>query len=219
MKAGMALIFDMDGVLVDSTALHTEAWRQYLRKHRIEIADIEDRMLGRHNDEIVRDFFAGTDLKPDVVVRHGREKERLYRTLVAPELETRLIRGAVGFVRRYSDLPLGLASNAEAANLEFILEATGLRPCFRAVVNGHDVARPKPAPDIYLRVARLLGAPPEDCIVFEDSQVGIAAARAAGMRVVALTTTLAELHDADLTIAHFEDPGLEPWLRDLAVHA
>ena len=219
MHSGLALIFDMDGVIVDSTALHIEAWRRYLRKHGIKISDLEQRMLGKHNDELVRDFFAGTELTPDLIVHHGSEKEKLYRSIIGPQLDSRIVNGIFDFVRRHAHLPLGLASNAEPANVDFILQAAGIRRFFAAVVSGHDVARPKPAPDIFLRVAELLCIAPADCIVFEDSQVGVMAARAAGMRVVGVTTTLTDVRDVDLTITDFEDAGLERWLCDVALCA
>jgi beta-phosphoglucomutase-like phosphatase (HAD superfamily) len=79
-------------------------------------------------------------------------------------------------------------------------------------VDGHQVARPKPHPDIYLRAAELLGVPPEDCVVFEDSLTGIQAARAAGMAVVGVGTTHDELPGVGLEIRDFTSPALEPWL-------
>jgi beta-phosphoglucomutase family hydrolase len=216
MQPALALIFDMDGVIVDSTSVHVEAWRHYLREHGIAAPDLEQRMLGKHNDDLVRDFFAGRELDPQLILHHGSEKEKVYRKLIRPRLDAHIVRGVIDFVRRHAEIPLGLATNAEAANVEFILGAAGIRHLFAAVVSGHDVARPKPAPDIFRRVAEMLDAEPSDCIVFEDSQVGVTAARAAGMRVVGVTTTLAELRDVDLSIANFEDPELESWLRGVA---
>jgi beta-phosphoglucomutase family hydrolase len=219
MQNSLALIFDMDGVIVDSTSVHTEAWRQYLGQQGITIADIEARMLGRHNDAIVRDFFAGCELTGEVILRHGAEKEKVYRSLIGSRVADRLVPGASDFIRRHSDLPLAVASNAEPANVDLILEAAGLRSVFRAVINGHEVARPKPFPDIFLRAAQVLETAPADCIVFEDSLTGVEAARAAGMRVVGVATTLRELPEVDLVIRDFQDGELEPWLRELSVPA
>jgi beta-phosphoglucomutase len=174
-------------------------------------------MLGRHNDDIVRDFFAGTELTRDLILQHGYQKEKLYRSIMAPHVERHLIAGAADFVRRHSHLPLGLASNAEPANVELILNTTGLRDCFRAVVNGHEVARPKPFPDIYLRVAALLNTAPADCIVFEDSETGVRAARAAGMRVAGVATTISSLPGVDLLINDFKAGELERWLGEASV--
>ena len=105
-----------------------------------------------------------------------------------------------------------MASNAEPANVAFLLAETGLAHFFRAVVDGSQVANPKPHPEIYLRAATLLGVRPVNAIVFEDSHTGVAAALAAGARVVGVRTTLADLPGASLSIADFNDPELEPWL-------
>jgi beta-phosphoglucomutase len=210
-----ALLFDMDGVIVDSTATHTLAWKQYLAQHGIEVSDIERRMLGKHNDEIVRDFFGNSGLSDSLIFNHGAEKERLYRQMLRPRLRDLIVKGLPEFLERHGDLHLGVASNAEPANVEFVLEEAGIAEYFDAVVNGRIVARPKPAPDVYLRAAEYLGVTPADCVVFEDSLTGVAAARAAGMSVVGVRTTIQEFPDVDLTIGNFEDPDLEPWLRDL----
>ena len=108
---------------------------------------------------------------------------------------------------------MGIATNAEPANVDFVLERAGIRDYFAAVVNGDEVENPKPAPDIYQRVASLLGAQASNCIVFEDSATGVRAGRAAGMRVVGLATTVAHLDDADLVVPDFHDPRLEIWLQ------
>ena len=204
----------MDGVIVDSTATHTEAWRRYLDNHGIDIPDLEQRMLGKHNDDIVRDFFSGFELSDEMVYMHGSQKEELYRDMIKPDLDNRLVPGISDFLERHRDLPIGLATNAEPANVEFVLTSAGIRHYFRAIVNGHDVPRPKPAPDIYLRVAELLDVNAAQCVVFEDSATGVEAARAAGMRVVGVTTTIRQFQNVDLAISHFLDPELEQWLQN-----
>jgi beta-phosphoglucomutase-like phosphatase (HAD superfamily) len=101
--------------------------------------------------------------------------------------------------------------------VDFVLDVAGMRGFFRAIASGHDVARPKPAPDIYAHTARMLRVDPSDCIVFEDSATGVAAARAAGMRVVALLTTMTAFDNVELAIRDFRDPGLEAWLSSIAL--
>src|SRR5690606_30600639 len=122
------------------------------------------------------------------------------RELMSPVLENHLVPGLRKFLQRHAGVPMAVASNAEAANVDFVLELGGLRPFFRVVANGHDVARPKPAPDIYLHCASLLGVDPANCIVFEDSATGVAAAKAAGMRVVGVLTTLPSFDNVELSI-------------------
>jgi len=208
----LALILDMDGVIVDSNPVHREVWAAYNRRFGIETDEaMQQRMYGRRNDDIVRDFF-GEHLTLEEVHAHGAAKERLFRETIGPVLNDALVPGLREFLERHRHQPLGLASNAEPENLEFLLDTARLRPYFWAVVDGHQVARPKPYPDIYLRAAELLGTPPKDCVVFEDSFTGIEAARAAGMAVVGVGTTHDELPGVDLEIRDFTSPALEPWL-------
>lgn len=213
---GLGLIFDMDGVLIDSTPTHTEAWRQYLQRHGLEIPEIETRMLGKRNDEIVQDFFPGQTLSNEEVFAHGARKEQLYREIVRPDLARYMVPGITAFLERHKEMAIGLATNGEPANVDLVLRGANIQKYFDAVVSGHEVERPKPHPDIYLKVARMLGVTPDNCVVFEDSLTGIAAARAAGMRVVGLTTTCAILPGVDLAIPNFLDSELEPWLQTAA---
>lgn len=212
MARELALILDMDGVIVDSNPVHREVWAVYNRRFGIETDEaMQQRMYGRRNDDIVRDFFGG-HLTLEEVRAHGAAKERLFRETIRPVLNEALVPGLREFLEQHRHQPLGLATNAEPENVEFLLDTARLRPYFRAVVDGHQVARPKPHPDIYLRAAELLGAVPQDCVVFEDSLTGIQAARAAGMAVVGVGTTHEPLPDVDLEIRDFTSPALEPWL-------
>lgn len=210
---GLALIFDMDGVIVDSNPVHREAWAAFNRRFGLETTDaMLQRMYGKRNDEIVRDFFGG-GLPPEEVSARGTAKEELYREMISGRIEEMLVPGLRGFLECHRDAPMGLATNAEPANVRFLLDRTGLRPYFRAVVDGHQVRNPKPHPEVYLRAARLLKITPADCIVFEDSQFGVEAARAAGMRVIGIRTTLVNLPGTHIAIDNFLSGDLEPWLR------
>ncbi|HUS06257.1 MAG TPA: HAD family phosphatase [Bryobacteraceae bacterium] len=211
----LALLFDMDGVVVDSTAIHTEAWNQYLQMYGKRIPSLQHRMLGKHNDEIVREFFDEVEMNQAEVAQHGARKEQLYRSLIGPSLPAYMVPGILAFLQAHQNLPMGLATNAEAANVNFILDSADLRRYFRCVVSGYDVQRPKPYPDVYLRAASLLGVPPESCIVFEDSVVGVQAAKAAGMRVVGVATTIRQLAGVDVMISDFREPQLSSWLGHL----
>lgn len=207
-----ALIFDMDGVVIDSNPLHRESWVAYNRGLGIETTEeMLEFMYGKRNDEIVR-HFAGAGLSDAEVAARGAGKEALYREMMRPRLESALVPGVRDFLVRHQELPLGLATNAEPENVRLVLDTAGLASFFRVVVDGHQVQKPKPDPEIYLKVAELLGVPPADCVVFEDSFTGIAAARAAGMRVVGLRTTHRELEGVDLAIDNFRSGELEEWL-------
>ena len=208
----LALILDMDGVIIDSNPIHRQVWALYNRRFGIDTDEaMQQRMYGRRNDEIVRDFF-GEHLTPDEVRAHGAAKERLFRETIAPQINEALVPGVREFLERHHERRIGLATNAEPANVEFLLDTTELRRYFQVVVDGHQVRNPKPHPEIYLRAADLLGSAPADCVVFEDSVAGIQSARAAGMSVVGVRTTLAVLPPVDLEIDDFNSPRLEHWL-------
>lgn len=214
LPAGMAMVLDMDGVIVDSNPMHLEAWSLYNRRCGMDAGEsLPERMYGRRNDEIVRDFF-GPALSPAEIARHGAAKEELFRQMLAPRLAEALVPGVREFLQRHAGEPVGLATNAEPANVDFVLDGGALRTYFRAVVDGHQVRHAKPHPEIYLRAAQLLAAAPRNCVVFEDSFSGVESARAAGARIVGLRTTHRELPGADLTIDDFLSPELELWLRE-----
>jgi beta-phosphoglucomutase len=211
--SALALIFDMDGVIVDSNRVHREAWVGYNRGFGLDTTEaMLQFMYGKRNDEIVRRFY-GEDLAAEEVERHGADKERLYREMIAGKVEAMLTPGLRSFLGRHSGAPMAVASNAEPANVEFILGEAGLAPYFRAVVDGHQVSRPKPFPDVYLRAAELLEVSPGRCIVFEDSYSGVEAARSAGMKVVGVSSTHSELPGAELVIDDFLSGDLESWLK------
>ena len=209
-----ALIFDMDGVIVDSNPLHRAAWTEYSRRYGIETSEaMQTRMYGRRNDEIVRDFL-GSHLTDAEVLEHGAAKERVYRELMGPQLAESIVPGLREFIARHPNIPKALATNAEPANVDFVLDGAGLRHFFAAVVDGHQVSKPKPHPEIYLRAADLLGISPEFCVVFEDSATGVRAGLAAGMRVIGVSTTHVELSGVSLQVDDFRDPAVEPWLLE-----
>jgi len=218
LASGLALVFDMDGVIVDSNPVHIESWHVYLARFGIRPGDdLPRRMFGRHNSEIVRDYL-GSGLGPEEVARHGVAKEALYRQLMKPQIRERLVPGITSFLERHRGAPMGVATNAERVNLEFVLSESGLGEYFPVRIDGDQIGRPKPSPEIYLRMAESLGTPAPNCIIFEDSAPGVAAARAAGARVVCVRTTHEALPGADLNIDDFLSPELEPWLSRQAVH-
>ena len=212
MARDLALILDMDGVILHSNPLHRAAWELYSRRFGIEVDEaMHQRMYGRRNDDIVRDFF-GSQLTPEQVREHGAAKERLFREMMGPVINESLVPGVRKFLERHRDSPVAMATSAEPENVEFLLDRARLRPYFRAVVDGHQVHHPKPHPEIYLKAAEVLGVPPRDCVAFEDSFAGVQSAQAAGMAVVGILTTHDELPGVGLAIRDFNSPELEPWL-------
>lgn len=202
----------MDGVIVDSNPLHRLAWEEYNRSLGVETTEaMHQVMYGKRNDQLIRIFF-GEHLTDDEVFAHGAAKEALYRDMLRPRLEETLVPGVRAFLARYAGLPSAIATNAEPANAELVLAEAGLQPFFRLTVTGHEVSRPKPDPEIYLRAAELLGIPPAACLVFEDSYAGVEAGLAAGMAVVGISTTHSELPGVSLLVPDFNDPALEAWM-------
>lgn len=209
---GLALVFDMDGVLMDSNPLHRTAWEIYNRRFGIETTEeMHARMYGKRNDEIVRDFY-GEQLELAEVMARGADKEALFRELAGGRVEELLVPGIREFLDHFWYSKKALATNAEAANVNFLLDATGFRQYFSTIISGEQVARPKPYPDIYLKVAEQLAVAPQNCIVLEDSLSGVAAAVGAGMRVVGVGTTHRELPGTELWIRDFTDKALTEWL-------
>src|SRR5579872_2968749 len=116
-----ALILDMDGVIVDSNRWHRLAWAEYNRRHDIETDEaMQQRMYGKRNDDIVRDFF-GDHLTDAEVYAHGAAKEQLYREMIRPALNESLVPGVREFLDRHRGEPVGMATNAEPENVEFLI--------------------------------------------------------------------------------------------------
>jgi HAD superfamily hydrolase (TIGR01509 family) len=195
--------------------LHTLAWERYLDNLGIQVENLERRMHGKRNSELVNDLI-GSNLSEEIVFAHGAEKERVFREMMLEEgIERYRIPGLPEFLERHKNLPMAIGSNAEQANIDFILDSFGLRHYFKVTVNGQQVDRPKPFPDIYLKAAELLGLEPRECIVFEDSPTGAQAGMAAGMRVVAVETIPTCFQNISLCIKDFNDPALESWMEKL----
>jgi HAD superfamily hydrolase (TIGR01509 family) len=185
-----ALIFDMDGVIVDSEPLHERAFRAvfaeigFADSHSVDFPSY----YGKTDVLLWRDFIA-RHRPPQSLAELLARKERHFDALLRTEepifsgLEELLEKAAQRFL-------LGLASGSRHPTINSVLALRNLRRHFRAIVSSEDVPRGKPAPDIFLRTAQLLGAEPARCCVVEDSAAGVVAARAAGMTVIAITNSL-----------------------------
>lgn len=177
-------IFDLDGTLVDTMPLHYRAWNQAMQAAGLSCPLDEDMFysLGGVPTREVASLIAqhyGLRIDPEKVFHH---KEALFTALQG---DARLIEPVVAIARRLAATrPLAVASGGPRDIVRRSLEMTGLAPLFRAVVTPEDVARGKPAPDLFLLAARKLGVPPGRCLVFEDAEPGFKAAEAAGMSCV-----------------------------------
>ncbi len=208
----LALIFDMDGVVIDSNPAHREVWAAYNRSYGLETTGaMLQWMYGKRNDEIVRHYF-GEDLSSEEVARRGAAKERLFRETVAGRVEQMLVPGLPAFLRQHNGARMAVATNAEPENVALVLDQGGIRPYFQVVVDGHQVRKPKPDPEIYRLAAQRLGVAASNCIVFEDSKSGVQAARDAGMRIVGILTTEDNLPYVNICANNFLSENLHAWL-------
>jgi beta-phosphoglucomutase family hydrolase len=202
-----AVIFDWDGVVVDSSRHHERSWEVIAGRHGLPLPpDHFKRGFGKKNNIIIPDLGWATD--PAGVEALAREKEEIYRSLVRAEGIEPLpgIRELLDSLTA-AGLPCAIGSSTERANLDALLDLMDLRRRFSAIVSGEEVEHGKPDPAIFLLAAERLGTAPADCAVIEDAHVGIEAARRAGMRVAAVATThpVDELGAADRSFATTAD--------------
>jgi HAD superfamily hydrolase (TIGR01509 family) len=180
-----AVVFDLDGVLIDSEPVWEQVRRQLVAERGGHWApDAQRRIMGMSTGEWARYLSEdlGVDLPPESVAELVIERMAARYTDRLP-----LMPGAVEAVRRLAaDWPLGLASSSPPSLIGTVLDAASLRACFAAVMSTEQVARGKPAPDIYLAVADQLGRRPQRCAAVEDSANGLRSAAAAGLRVIAI---------------------------------
>jgi beta-phosphoglucomutase len=215
-----AVIFDFDGVLVDSEKLHYQAFNRTLTKfnYQLSIRDYYDKFLGLSDLELLR-----------VVNEEGKlflsnqqfekllgEKANLFKEMAATEAG--IIEGVPQVLKMLADnkVPIGICSGALLPEIETILKGAGLREFFEVIVSAEQVKRGKPDPEGFSLALRLLNKKfrksmkPENCVVIEDSHWGLEAAKSAGMKTVAITNTYAAEHlkPADKVIVHLNDLSL-----------
>ena len=200
-----ALIFDMDGTMVESMPAHAKSWDLFRQRHHLQmpVEEILKRTTGRNGIECVRELL-GADIPEEEAKRIIDEKEADYRHIFADEF--REVAGFSEFARRAQarGLKVAVATAGDRNNLHFVLERLHVNP--EAEVRGDQGLPGKPEPDIFLKAAKMLDADPAECIVFEDAPFGIEAARRAGMRAVAICST----HDA----GELAGPHVQASVRD-----
>jgi beta-phosphoglucomutase-like phosphatase (HAD superfamily) len=176
------IIFDCDGTLADTMPLHWRAWQVIAARHRIHLP--EDRFYalgGVPSREILKMLSVEQGLFLDHLAV-AKEKEAEYLPLIA---QVEPINAVVGVARQnFGKIPLAVASGGTHSSIGQVLDHLNIRHLFQAVVTSEDVARQKPAPDIFLEAARRIGVPPQFCRAYEDTELGMQAIRAAGMQAV-----------------------------------
>jgi beta-phosphoglucomutase len=212
-----AVIFDFDGVLVDSEKLHYQAFNRTLTKYHYQLSmrDYYDRFLGLSDLELLRvvDKEGKLSLSNQQFEKLLSEKANLFKEMAATEAG--IIEGVPGFLNMLAGnkIPIGICSGALLAEIETILKSAGLRSYFEVIVSAEQVERGKPDPEGFLLALKLLNKKlhkstrAENCVVIEDSHWGLEAAKAAGMQTVAITNTYAAEHlkPADKVIEHLNE--------------
>ena len=200
-----AVIWDMDGVIVDSELSHFISWREVFRKENIQIS--EDKLretFGMTSPQVVREIL-GQDVSQEHAQEISREKEKIFRSLIKEEAE--FLPSVEEWLQKFKESGIlqALASSGSQKNIDSVLNALDARRFFEKVVSGMGMPS-KPAPDVFLLAAEKLGVVPGNCLVIEDSIAGVSAAKSAGMKCLAVTTTntAGKLGKADLILDSLE---------------
>lgn len=205
----IGVIFDMDGVLVDSAESHFQSWKGLAEECGGTVTKEQfARTFGRQNRDIIPILFG--DVHEERLKALADRKEEIYRELIRQRLP--IVDGAAKLVHALHDggVRIAVGSSAPRANIDLVLDAMGVADCVCVVVSGDDHSRGKPDPQVFEVAAERLGLTPSRCVVVEDAPVGIKAARAAGARAVAVLL----YHPAD---AFAEADHIVPRLADLSV--
>lgn len=203
-----ALLFDMDGVVIDSEPIHEEAQRIIFRAHDLAVPEsVYPSFKGMTEQKVFERIVSeyGTDRHDVETLVHA--KEDTYRRLL---VDLQLIPGVLDFIRRaYGRYRMALTTSSVRANQRIAFDRFGLDAYFEVVVTAEDIEHPKPHPQPYLTTAAKLGLPPETCLVLEDSLHGVHSAKRAGCRVAGVTTSFdasaLKTAGADVTIASFAE--------------
>jgi beta-phosphoglucomutase family hydrolase len=184
------IIWDLDGVIVDSAPFHFEAWREFAAvKGRVYTEEDFRKTFGMRNEDILLYIFE-EKLEQGVLETWSDEKEGRFRDLIRRSVEP--LPGVITLVRALdmAGYQQAIASSAPLENIHLILNSLAILDFFDAIISGEDVARGKPDPEAFLKAARVMSLDPERCLVIEDAAVGIEAAKRAGMKSIGVTNTL-----------------------------
>lgn len=203
-----AVLWDLDGTLVESAHLHWQAWNETLEAEGVDVTFAQFReTFGQRNDAILGRWL-GPDAEPSHIRRLGDAKEARYRRIIS-DGGIEPLPGAARWIHALAAAGWrqAVASSAPKLNVEVVIEALGLREQFGALVAAEDVRLGKPEPEVFLAAADRLGASPARCVVVEDAVAGIEAARRAGMKSVGIGP--AGFADSDIVVRSLEDLALD----------
>ena len=205
-----AVIWDLDGVIIDSADEHRRAWQRLAREEGLTFTDADFwATFGKRNDAIFAELWGS--LPPEQVKALADRKEAYFRELIR-EMAAPLP-GAMELMRGLYEAGFrqALASSTPIENIELISEVLGLKQYLTVLVSGETVPHGKPAPDIFLQATKELGVDPSVCLVIEDAVAGVEAAHAAGMRCIAVAGNrdLPGLRKAELMVKALTEVGVE----------
>ncbi len=214
-REARGVIWDMDGVLVDSAASHFQAWREAFAEKEVDFTQADfRRIFGQKNERIIRDFL-GDKITEEEIEPFSLKKEERFRQLLRHDMQP--LPGVAALLKalRAHGFRMAIASSAPLENVEMTASGLGIRQYFDALVSAEDVSEGKPHPQVFLLAAQKLGTPPARCVVVEDAIAGIAACKAAGAHCLAVTNTNSRenLPEADLVVDSLEKVGVEDFAR------
>jgi beta-phosphoglucomutase family hydrolase len=208
----IGLLFDWDGVVIDSHQAHEESWKLLADELGSSLPEgFFKATFGMRNQQILPMWFPELQESTGEIARLGDRKEELYRAILRRD-GIQALPGVKTFLQaaKAAGIPRSVGSSTPRKNIETVIEMAGLEGLFDVIVCAEDVQRGKPDPEVFLLGAQRLGCAPENCIVFEDAFVGIAAGLAGGMKVVGIATThpIEKLTDAHISLTSLE--GITP---------
>ena len=210
MPENFAVIFDMDGVLVDTNPYHQKTIQQFCSKYGFVLNEdeLKTRVYGRTNRQWITNLFG--ELSEQELEAYAFEKEQLFRDVYAPFIQP--VKGLINFLESLdkNNIPKAIATSAPRANVDFVLKGSNTGKYFSTILDERMVSYGKPDPEIYIKTAQSLGIPNQRCIVIEDSLSGAEAGKNSGSKVIGITTThtAAELVQTDFVINDFTELNL-----------
>jgi beta-phosphoglucomutase family hydrolase len=214
------VIFDWDGVVVNSLSPHEESWKKLASQlgHTLPEDFLRDG-FGMKNEKFIAEVL-GWSMNPREIEQLSWQKEEIYRQIVG-EQGIEVISGVESFIRdlRENSVPCAIGSSTQRLNISFVLEKLGWEEYFDVIVAADDVQWGKPNPQVFMLCSERLRMPAERCVVFEDTPIGLRAAKTANMGVVGLTTTHGryQLWEADIIVQNFEELSAQKvyhWFSD-----
>jgi beta-phosphoglucomutase family hydrolase len=208
------VVFDMDGVLVDSAEPHFRSWQELAKEYGVEVTHEQfGSTFGRHNRDIIPLLFGS--VSEEKIKALSERKEEIYRELIRDN--TPIVPGAVALVRALhrAGVKLAVGSSGPRANIDLVLRAMQVKEIMDAVVSADDVTRGKPDPQVFSLVCARLGLDPRRCVVVEDAPAGVEAGKAAGTAVIAVLMyhPAAAFDGADLIVEKLSDLAVSDVVR------